>query len=88
MDDFILGESFAAILTETTQSLVCVYDREARIRLFNDACERATGYTRDEVLGKDARDFVIPSEERDAFADFLQFVFKTGTPSQIKAIRP
>ena len=81
MDDFILGESFAAILTETTQSLVCVYDREARIRLFNDACERATGYTRDEVLGKDARDFVIPSEERDAFADFLQFVFKTGTPS-------
>ena len=43
MDDFILGESFAAILTETTQSLVCVYDREARIRLFNDACERATG---------------------------------------------
>ena len=81
MDDFILGESFAAILTETTQSLVCVYDREARIRLFNDACERATGYSRDEVLGQDARDFVIPSEERDAFADFLQFVFKTGTPS-------
>ena len=81
MDDFILGESFAAILTETTQSLVCVYDREARIRLFNDACERATGYSREEVLGKDARDFVIPSEERDAFADFLTYVFNTGTPS-------
>src|SRR3954471_10526645 len=81
MDDFKLGESFAAILTETTQSLVCVYDRDARIRLFNDACERATGYTREEVLGKDARDFVIPSEERDAFADFLTYVFNTGTPS-------
>ena len=26
--EFILGESFAAILTETTQSLVCVYDRD------------------------------------------------------------
>jgi len=81
MDDFILGESFAAILTETTQSLVCVYDRNARIVLFNDACERATGYTRAEVLGNDARDFVIPSEERDAFGDFLDFVWKTGTPS-------
>ena len=65
MDDFILGESFAAILTETTQSLVCVYDRDARIVLFNDACERATGYSRAEVLGNDARDFVIPSEERE-----------------------
>jgi PAS domain S-box-containing protein len=81
MDDFILGESFAAILTETTQSLVCVYDRDARIVLFNDACERATGYTRAEVIGKDARDFVIPSEEREAFGDFLTYVFNTGSPS-------
>jgi PAS domain S-box-containing protein len=81
MDDFKLGESFAAILTETTQSLVCVYDRHARIVLFNDACERATGYARAEVLGQDARDFVIPSEERDAFGDFLTYVFNTGTPS-------
>ena len=79
--EFILGESFAAILTETTQSLVCVYDREARIVLFNDACERATGFTREEVLGKDAREFVIPSEEREAFGDFLEYVWKTGTPS-------
>ena len=33
------------------------------------------------MVGKDARDFVIPSEERDAFGDFLEFVFNTGTPS-------
>src|SRR5918998_2520989 len=80
-EEFILGESFAAILTETTQSLVCVYDREARILLFNDACERATGFTREEVLGRDARDFVIPPEERDAFGEFLLHVWKTGAPS-------
>ena len=79
--DFELGESFAAALTETTQSLVCVYDREARILLFNDACERATGYLREEVLGRDARDFVIPPEERDAFGEFLAYVWKTGSPS-------
>ena len=79
--DFELGESFAAALTETTQSLVCVYDREARILLFNDACERATGYSREEVLGRDARDFVIPPEERDAFGEFLAYVWKTGSPS-------
>ena len=52
----MIGDSFAQILTETTQSLVCVLDREGRILLFNEACERATGYTRDEVIGRPARD--------------------------------
>jgi hypothetical protein len=44
MDDnreFERNESFAAIFTEATQALVCVYDRDARILLFNDACQRA-----------------------------------------------
>src|SRR4051794_16440879 len=81
MGEFILGESFAAILTETTQSLVCVYDAEARILLFNDACERATGFSREEVVGRDAREFVIPPEEREAFGEFLRYVWKTGKPS-------
>ena len=69
------------MLTETTQSLVCVYDRDGHIVLFNDACERATGFRRDEVLGRDARDIVIPPEERDAFSDFLIYVWNTGSPS-------
>ena len=79
--EFALGELFAEVLTETTQSLVCVYDRDGRIVFFNDACERATGFRRDEVLGRDARDIVIPPEERDAFSDFLAYVWNTGSPS-------
>jgi PAS domain S-box-containing protein len=79
--ELVIGESFARILTETTQSLVCVYDAEGRIRLFNEACERATGFTREEVLGRPARDFVIPPEEIDAFEEFLVYVWRTGTPS-------
>ena len=59
-EEFVVGDSFARVLTETTQSLVCVYDRDGRILLFNEACERATGFTRDEVLGRNARDVVIP----------------------------
>src|SRR5829696_9381426 len=73
------GESFARTLTETTQSLVCVLDRQGRILLFNEACERATGYRREEVLGRLAQDCVIPSEEREAFSEFLAFVWRTGT---------
>src|SRR3954452_1484106 len=79
--EFVIGDSFAQILTETTQSLVCVLDRDARILLFNEACERATGYAREEVLGRDARDVVIPPEERAAFGEFLSYVWNTGTPS-------
>src|SRR5829696_4331082 len=78
---FEVGEAFARILTETTRSLVCVLDRDGRILLFNEACERATGYSRAEVIGRDARDHVIPAEEREAFGEFLTYVWRTGTPS-------
>ena len=76
---FEVGESFARILTETTQSLVCVLDADGRILLFNEACERATGFTREEVIGHDARELVIPPEEREAFSEFLAFVVKSGS---------
>jgi PAS domain S-box-containing protein len=81
MPDFILDEPFARILTEATQALICVFDRDGRILLFNDACERATGFTRAEVVGRDARELVIPPEEREAFGEFLAHVWKTGAPS-------
>jgi PAS domain S-box-containing protein len=79
--EFVVGDSFARTLTETTQSLVCVLDRDGRILLFNEACERATGFSRDEVIGRDARDVVIPPEEREAFGEFLSYVWRTGTPA-------
>jgi PAS domain S-box-containing protein len=73
--------AFATALTEATQALVCVLDREGRILLFNEACERATGFARDDVLGRDARDFVIPPEEREAFGGVLTQIWATGYPS-------
>jgi PAS domain S-box-containing protein len=78
---FRVGEAFARILTEATQSLVCVLDQGGRILFFNPACENATGFSRDEVIGRDARDFVIPPEEREAFGEVLAYVWKTGAPA-------
>ena len=80
-EDFVLGDAFARVLTETTQSLVCVLDAQGRILVFNDACERATGFTRDEVLGRDACDFVIPPEEWDGFREVLAYIWRTGLAS-------
>ena len=79
--DFVLGDEFARILTETTMSLVCVLGEDGRILFFNDACERLTGFTRDEVVGRDAREFVIPPEEAEAFGEVLAYVWKTGLSS-------
>src|SRR5919197_6160247 len=78
---FFPGEEFAKVLTETTMSLVCVLDRSGRILFFNDACMRATGFTREEVLGGDARDFVIPPEEAEAFGAVLEYIWTTGLSS-------
>jgi PAS domain S-box-containing protein len=79
--DFALGGAFATVLTETTQALVCALDRDGRILLFNDACERASGFSRDEVLGRPIFDFVIPREEGDAFREVLAYIWKTGHSS-------
>jgi PAS domain S-box-containing protein len=79
--EFVLGDDFARVLTETTQALVCVLDSGGRILLFNDACERTTGYGRAEVVGQDARQFVIPPEEAEAFGDVLAYIWRTGLSS-------
>lgn len=79
--EFTLGDEFAKVLTETTMSLVCVLDHDARILFFNDACERVTGFSRGEVVGCDARDFVIPPEEAEAFSEVLEYIWNTGLSS-------
>jgi PAS domain S-box-containing protein len=79
--EFVLGDDFARVLTETTQALVCVLDSEGRILLFNDACERSTGYRREEVIGRDAREIVIPPEEGEAFGDVLAYIWRTELSS-------
>ena len=79
--DFRLGDEFARVLAETTQSLVCVLDEAGRALLFNDACERATGFLRDEVVGRDLTDTLIPPEESDAFREVLAYIWSSGDAS-------
>src|SRR3954466_1639342 len=81
MSEFVLGDDFARALTETTQALVCVLDSGGGLLLFNDACERSTGYGRDEGLGRGARGIVIPAEEAEAFGDVLAYIWRTGLSS-------
>jgi PAS domain S-box-containing protein len=62
---------YVDVLARTGLGMVCKLDCSGRILSFDDACERATGFTAAEVIGRDARDVVIPPEERPAFGEFL-----------------
>jgi PAS domain S-box-containing protein len=62
MAEFEQIPGFISRLLETVESLVVVLDTEGRIREFNPACERLSGYTREEMIGK-KYDLLIPAEE-------------------------
>src|SRR6478672_968639 len=70
-----------AALVDTAQTLVCVLDHEGRIVRFNPACERVTGWTSEEVVGRDARDTVIPPEDHEAFGEMIHGMVATGAPN-------
>src|SRR4051812_41406486 len=70
-----------AALVDTAQTLVCVLDAEGRIVRFNRACERVTGWTSEEVLGRDARETVIPPEDHAAFTEMIRGMVATGAPN-------
>ena len=55
-------------------------DRDGDILLFNEACERATATARRGDRPRRARRG-DPDEEREAFGEFLTFVWRTGAPS-------
>ena len=52
----------AAVL-DTASALIVVLDSEGRIISFNRACEQITGYTFDEVRGRQVWDFLLIAEE-------------------------
>ena len=65
-------EGLADALIELSQCLVCGFDRNARFVRFNHTCKEATGYRAQDVLGRDARDVVIPPEDGEAFGQMIE----------------
>ena len=55
--------ALAQIVIETVGALVVVLDRDGRILRWNHACEAATGYDRDDVVGRPFW-FLVPPEDR------------------------
>ena len=62
-DDALGLRDYQARLLESANALILGIDRAWRITVCNRAMLELTGYSRDEVLGRDVRDF-IPSDQR------------------------
>ncbi len=60
------GRDFASVVFETTAALLVLLDREGRIVRFNPACERLSGYRREEVEGTRLWDLLVPAESVSA----------------------
>ncbi len=55
-------ESVLEALLALVPDLVVLVDPADRIVLFNNACEALTGYSREEALGRNLMDFLVPGE--------------------------
>ena len=76
-----LGRIGRAILKLVSDDAAMDIDRNGRIIEFSPAAERTFGYARDQVLGKDVADVVIPLAMRDAHHRGMSRYLTTGQSS-------
>jgi PAS domain S-box-containing protein len=73
--------NFSEAVIQTTGGLIAGFDPEGRIRIFNRACEKATGYAFDDVKGRRFWDFLLVNDEREQVKEvFKGIVDGTVTP--------
>jgi PAS domain S-box-containing protein len=73
---------FNAAVLETAGALVVVLDAQGRITRFNRACERLTGYSAPDVLGRTFWEFLIPPDERAEVRETWQAIHAGNVPSR------
>lgn len=62
-------------ILDTANSLILCLDNQARITIFNKECEKITGYSREEVIGRRWPDIFLPDEERhEGLDDFAAWI--------------
>ncbi len=63
---------FMSTILQSTNALIVVLDAQGRVVRFNRACELASGYASQEVIGRDFWDLdLVPTEERTAVREVV-----------------
>jgi PAS domain S-box-containing protein len=72
---------FVSALVDMAPVLVVAFDSEGHLMRFNRECERLTGYTLEEVRGKDFLYLFVPPEEVERVDEALKRVWAGDSPS-------
>ena len=73
---------WASTILDTVGSLVVVLDREGRIVSFNRACEKTTGYSFAEVIGRPVWELFIPPDELEQVRRVFEQLREGDFPNQ------
>src|SRR5256885_2500906 len=65
-------------ILENALDCIITMDSAGRIGEFNPAAERAFGFSREEAIGKELADLIIPSRMREQHSRGLAHFLKTG----------
>ena len=72
------SETRMRAVLETALDCIIAIDDEGHILAFNPAAERTFGYRRDDVLGRELAEYIIPPEQRQNHRDGIQRYLATG----------
>src|SRR6056297_213363 len=78
------SRDFADVLLDTAGALVLVIDRDARIVRFNKACERISGSTSSEAIGRQVIEFLVPPEQRTSVGGVARDMLSTPSPRSLE----
>ncbi len=86
------GATFARSILDTAREAFVSIDAAGQITEWNQAAERTFGYAREEVMGRQLADTIVPERYRQAERDGIQRFLRTGertildTPTELSAI--
>ena len=83
--DTEVAKDYATDLIETTGAMVVGLDLNGDVRLFNKAAEEITGYTREELAGRNWFEVVVPRERYPAVWEEFERLLAGGLPRRFES---
>ncbi|MBF0462599.1 MAG: EAL domain-containing protein [Magnetococcales bacterium] len=80
--NLLAEREFSTSLLATSPVLVVVMDPEGRAILFNQTCQRLTGYQESEVVGRSVIELLVPPAEQEALRPIWHQLVHEQTPNQ------